>query len=98
MAGNFPIFVALGGLLCPSIPVRNSDQPVGIVQKLRELGTVHSCHYLNPERFQGALRVRRSGQNTLNSKVQVAKDVHALSRVLESYSLSVGSGSSAWPS
>ena len=61
MAWNFPIFVAIGGLLCPSIPVRNSDQPVGIVQKLRELGTVHSCHYLNPERFEGALRVRRSG-------------------------------------
>ena len=37
---------------------------------------------LNPERFQGALRVRRSGRNTLNSKVQVAVDVHALSRVL----------------
>ena len=83
MASNFPIFVALGGLLCPSITVRNSDQPVGIVQKLRELGTVHSCHYLNTERFQGALRVRRSGQNTLNSKVQVAQDVHALNRALE---------------
>ena len=48
-------------LLFPSIPVRNGPLSAGIVEKLCELRTVQSCHYLNPAVSAGMYEVQSPG-------------------------------------